>query len=250
MRSGCSLTEQALQSGSEAEVLLVEKQLSECLSDLATHELPLRPEENGQLSFIAETEGLCSAIRRLGSIITGSAVAGETVASGEGLRRCVLGQPTSITVTSKDRDGGLCQTGGVPLSAELNGADGTLVGEGEVIDHKDGTYSILYTLSNEGQYMLALRLYGQHIRGSPFSIRVIKHTQESENSKGAKSGLKSPGSSHITQRALKWPGSMYSSGRGKGNGIKDDLILRIGTDKCCEGGEPVLSLQDWFHLKM
>ncbi|XP_053086930.1 tripartite motif-containing protein 2 isoform X3 [Pangasianodon hypophthalmus] len=229
MRSGCRLTERALCSGSEAEVLLVEKQLSERLSDLATRELPLRPEENGQLSFTAETDGLCSSIRRLGSIITGSAVAGETVASGEGLRRCVVGRPTSITVTSKDRDGGLCQTGGAPLSAELNGADGTLVGEGEVVDHKDGTYDVLYTLSHEGQYMLALRLYGKHIRGSPFSIRATKHTQESDNTNGAKRCLKSLGSSHIKQQAVKRPGSMYSSGRGKGNATEDDLILRIGT---------------------
>ncbi|XP_053533400.1 tripartite motif-containing protein 2 isoform X1 [Ictalurus punctatus] len=228
MSSGCSLTERALLTGSEGEVLLVEKQLSECLSDLATRELPLRPEENGQLSFTAETDGLCSSIRRLGSIVTGSAVAGETVASGEGLRRCVVGQPTSITVTSKDRDGRLCQTGGAPLSAELNGADGTLVGEGEVVDHKDGTYDILYTLAHEGQYMLVLRLHGQHIRGSPFSIRATKHMQESDTN-GAKRWLKSPGSSHMKQRAIKRHGSMYSSGRGKGNGIEDDLILRIGT---------------------
>lgn len=231
MRSGCSLTERALQSGCEGEVLLVEKQLSERLSDLATRELPLRPAENGQLIFTAETEGLCNSIRRLGSIITGSAVAGETVVSGEALRRCVVGRLSSITVTSKDKDGRLCQTGGAPLSAELNGADGTLVGEGEVVDHKDGTYDILYTLSHEGQYMLALRLYGQHIRGSPFSIRATKHTQESENTKGAKRWLKSPGSSHIKQRAINRHGSMYSSGRGKGNAMEDDLILRIGTNK-------------------
>lgn len=231
IQNGCSLTERALRGGSQAEVLLVEKQLSERLSDLATRELPLRPEENGQLSFTAEIEGLCSSIRRLGSIITGSAVAGETMANGEGLRRCVVGQPTSITVSSKDRDGMLCQTGGAPISAELNGVDGTLVGEGEVVDHKDGTYDILYTLSQEGQYMLALRLYGQHIRGSPFSIRATKHTQESENTKGTKRWPKSLGSSHIQHQAIKQPSSIYSLGRGRGNTIEDDLILRIGTDK-------------------
>lgn len=232
MRSSCSLTEQAIRSGTEEEVLLVEKQLSKHLSELVTRELPLRPEENGQLRFTADTEGLCSSIRRLGSIITGSAVAGETEASGNGLRRCVVGHPTSITVTSKDRDGKLCQTGGAPLSAELNGADGTLVGEGEVVDHKDGSYNILYTLSHEGQYMLTLRLYGQHIRGSPFSIRATKHTQESESTKGAKRWLKSPESSHTKHQAIKRPGSVYSLGRVRGNAVKDDLMLRIGTYKC------------------
>lgn len=227
MLNSCSLTERAVLSGSEAEVLLVEKQLSECLSDLAIRKLPLRPEENGHLSFTAETDGLCSSIRRLGSIITGSAVAEETVASGEGLRRCVVGRRTTITVTSKERDGGLCHTGGAPLSSELNGADGTLVGEGEVVDHKDGTYDILYTLSHEGQYMLTLRLYGQHIRGSPFSIRATKHTLEKNNS--AKKRL--PWGANIKQQAAKLQDSMHTSGRGKRNTIEDNLILRIGTDK-------------------
>ncbi|XP_046699281.1 tripartite motif-containing protein 2 isoform X2 [Silurus meridionalis] len=230
MLSSCSLTERALCTGSEAEVLLVEKQLSERLSDLATRELPLRPEENGQLSFTAETESLCSSVRRLGSIITGSAVAGETVASGEGLRRCVVGRPTSITVTSKDREGGLCQTGGAPLSAELNGSDGTLVGEGEVVDHKNGTYEILYTLPHEGQYMLALRLYGKHIRGSPFSIRANKHTQISHTTNSTKRFLKAPGSFNSTPRGIRRPDSLYSSSRGRGgNAMEDDLIFRIGT---------------------
>ncbi|TTH23534.1 Tripartite motif-containing protein 2 [Bagarius yarrelli] len=214
--SGCRLTEEALRSSSEVEVLLMEKQLSERLSDLTTHQLPLRPQENGQLSFTAETDSLCSSIFRLGSIITGGVVAEETVASGEGLRRCTVGRATSITVTSKEKDGKMCLTGGAVLSAELNGADGTLVGEGEVVDHKDGTYDVLYTLSHEGQYMLALRLYGQHIYGSPFSIRATKHTQKPENT-------------NIKQQVIKQPGSLNSSGRSRGGAMQDDLILRIGS---------------------
>ncbi|XP_066514851.1 tripartite motif-containing protein 2 [Hoplias malabaricus] len=230
MRSSCNFTEQALSHGSEAEVLLVKKQMSERLGELASQELPLRPEENGQLEFLAETEGLKKSIHNLGAIVTTSAVSGETVATGEGLRHCAAGRPTSVTITTKDKDGGLCRTGGALLTAELSGAeDGVSAGEGELIDHKNGTYEFLYTLPHEGRFTLSLRLYGHHIRGSPFSIRATKAADPSANADGAKKRLKSPGSGHVKQRAIKRPASMYSSGRRKENPIEDDLMFRIGT---------------------
>ena len=230
MRNSCSFTEQALSHGSEAEVLLVKKQMSERLGELANQELPLRPEENGQLEFLAETEGLRKSIHNLGAIVTTNAVAGETVATGEGLRHCAAGRPTSITITTKDKDGGLCRTGGALLTAELSGAeDGAPAGEGELVDHKNGTYEFLYTLPCEGRFTLSLRLYGHHIRGSPFSIRATKPVDPSANADGAKKRLKSPGSGHVKQRAIKRPASMYSSGRRKENPIEDDLMFRIGT---------------------
>ncbi|XP_026059583.1 tripartite motif-containing protein 2 isoform X2 [Carassius auratus] len=176
IRSSCSFTEQALNHGSEAEVLLVKKQMSERLDELASQELPLRPEENSQLDFLVETDGLRKSIHNLGAIITTNAVAAETVATGEGLRHCIVGQPTSVTITTKDRDGGLCRTGNALLIADLSASDGTVVGED-----------------------------------------------------GGKKHLKSPGSSHVKQRAIKRPASMYSTGKRKENPIEDDLMFRIGT---------------------
>uniref|UniRef100_A0A8C2J3P1 Tripartite motif-containing protein 2 n=1 Tax=Cyprinus carpio TaxID=7962 RepID=A0A8C2J3P1_CYPCA len=229
IRSSCNFTEQALNHGSEAEVLLVKKQMSERLDELASQELPLRPEENSQLDFLVETDGLRKSIHNLGAIITTNAVAAETVATGEGLRHCIMGQPTSVTITTKDRDGGLCRTGNALLIADLSASDGTVVGEGEVTDHKNGTYEFVYTAPCEGRFTLSLKLYDQHIRGSPFSIRASKLADISLTSDGGKKHLKSPGSSHVKQRAIKRPASMYSTGKRKENPIEDDLMFRIGT---------------------
>uniref|UniRef100_W5LQP7 Tripartite motif-containing protein 2 n=1 Tax=Astyanax mexicanus TaxID=7994 RepID=W5LQP7_ASTMX len=230
MRSSCSFTEQALSHGSEAEVLLVKKQMSERLGELANQDLPLQPEENSQLEFLVETEGLRKSIHNLGAIVTTNAVAGETVATGEGLRHCTAGRPTSVTVTTKDKDGGLCRMGGALLTAQLSDVeDGIPFNEGELMDHKNGTYEFLYTLPREGRFTLSLRLYGHHIRGSPFSIRANKPVDPLANADGAKKRLKSPGSGHVKQRAIKRPASMYSSGRRKENPIEDDLMFRIGT---------------------
>ncbi|XP_069545859.1 tripartite motif-containing protein 2 isoform X3 [Brachyistius frenatus] len=183
INSSCNFTEQALSHGTEAEVLLVKKQMSERLVELASQELPLQPGENDQLDFLVETEGLKKSIHNLGTIVTTNAVASETVATGEGLRHCVVGMSTSITITTKDKDGELCKMGNAVISAEISSPEGSK-GDGEILDNKND---------------------------------------------GVKKRLKSPGSGHIKQKAIKRPASMYSTGRRKENPIEDDLIFRIGT---------------------
>ncbi|KAM9856850.1 tripartite motif-containing protein 2 [Aulostomus maculatus] len=228
INSSCNFTEQALSHGTEAEVLLVKKQMSERLLELAGQELPLLPGENDQLDFLVETEGLKKSIHNLGTIVTTNAVASETVATGEGLRHCVVGVPTSITITTKDKDGELCKMGNAVITAELTSTDGSK-GDGEILDNKNGTYEYLFTAPKEGTFNLSLRLYDQHIKGSPFKTKATKSLDISPTSDGIKKRLKSPGSGHVKQRAIKRPASMYSTGRRKENPIEDDLIFRIGT---------------------
>lgn len=226
INSSCNFTEEALSHGTEAEVLLVKKQMGERLIELANQELPLQPGENDQLDFLVETDGLKKSIHNLGTVVTTNAVASETVATGEGLRHCIVGVPTAITITTKDKDGELCKMGNAVISAEISSPDGRKV-DGEILDNKNGTYEYLFTASKEGSYNLSLRLYNQHIRGSPFKIKATIHA--SPNADGTKKRLKSPGSGHIKQKAIKRPASMYSTGRRKENPIEDDLIFRIGT---------------------
>uniref|UniRef100_A0A8C4IMI5 Tripartite motif-containing protein 2 n=1 Tax=Dicentrarchus labrax TaxID=13489 RepID=A0A8C4IMI5_DICLA len=228
INSSCNFTEQALSHGTEAEVLLVKKQMSERLIELASQELPLQPGENDQLDFLVETDGLKKSIHNLGTIVTTNAVASETVATGEGLRHCVVGVPTSITITTKDKDRELCKMGNAVIKAELSSPDGSK-GVGEILDNKNGTYEYLFTAPKEGTFNLSLRLYDQHIKGSPFKIKATKSIDVSPTSDGMKKRLKSPGSGHIKQKAIKRPASMYSTGRRKENPIEDDLIFRIGT---------------------
>ncbi|XP_061107269.1 tripartite motif-containing protein 2-like isoform X1 [Conger conger] len=228
INSSCNFTEQALSRGSDSEVLLVKKQMTERLGDLAGREYSLQPEENDQLDFLVETEGLKKSIHNLGTIVTTNAVAYETVASGEGLRQCVVGHPTSVTITTKDKDGELCKTGNACLTAEICTPDGS-VADGEILDNKNGTYDFLYTVQKEGSFTLSLRLYDQHIKGSPFKLKVAKSTEALPTADGAKKRVKSPGSGRIRQKGVKRTGSMFSTAKRKENPVEDDLIFRVGT---------------------
>ncbi|XP_062872940.1 tripartite motif-containing protein 3 isoform X2 [Trichomycterus rosablanca] len=231
IESSCTFTEQALNHGSATEVLLVQKQMGERVAALARHAYPDQPHENGHLECQVETEGLRRSIQNLGVLITTSAVGHTSVATGEGLRHAVVGQHTTVTVTTKDKAGELVKSGSAALKAQISGPDGSVT-RAEVTDNKNGTYEVGYTLPGEGEFSFSLLLYGQAIRGSPFRLRAIKVSDAPHSPEDVKRRVKSPaggGGGHIRQKALRRPSSMYSTTKKKENPIEDELIFRVGT---------------------
>ncbi|XP_006162047.1 tripartite motif-containing protein 3 isoform X2 [Tupaia chinensis] len=229
--SSCSFAEQALRLGSAPEVLLVRKHMRERLSALAAQAFPERPHENAQLELVLEVDGLRRSVLNLGALLTTSATAHETVATGEGLRQALVGQPASLTVTTKDKDGRLVRTGSAELRAEITGPDGTRLPV-PVVDHKNGTYELVYTARAEGELLLSVLLYGQPVRGSPFRVRALRPGDLPPSPDDVKRRVKSPGGpgSHVRQKAVRRPSSMYSTGgKRKDNPIEDELVFRVGS---------------------
>uniref|UniRef100_A0A3Q1CE32 RING-type E3 ubiquitin transferase n=1 Tax=Amphiprion ocellaris TaxID=80972 RepID=A0A3Q1CE32_AMPOC len=230
IQSSCSFTEHALSHGSATEVLLVQKQMGERVSALARHSFPEYPHENGHLECQVETDGLRRSIQNLGVLITTGAVGHTSVATGEGLRHALVSQHTTITVTTKDKDGELVKTGNAALRAEIVSADGACT-EAEVVDNKNGTYEVGYTLRSEGEFTFSLLLYEQPVRGSPFRLRGVKPSDVLQSPDDVKRRVKSPsgGGGHVRQKAVRRPSSMYSTTKKKENPIEDELIYRVGT---------------------
>ncbi|XP_069748406.1 tripartite motif-containing protein 2-like [Narcine bancroftii] len=228
IRSSWEFTEQALSQGTEAEVLLVKKQMNETLSELAAEDFPLQPQENQHLECVVETEVVRKSLHNLGALITTSAVARQTVASGEGLRNTVVGQQTTVTITTKDKDGELVKSGSAEVQAQVTAPDGSTT-RGEVVDNRNGTYDLLYTLRTEGDHILSVTLYGQPVKGSPFRVRAAKPSDLSQSPDDVRRRVKSPGSGHIRQKAVRRPASMYSASKRKDNPIEDELIFRVGS---------------------
>uniref|UniRef100_A0A8C1ZH86 Tripartite motif-containing protein 2 n=1 Tax=Cyprinus carpio TaxID=7962 RepID=A0A8C1ZH86_CYPCA len=220
----CSQTGEALDGENKAVILQTHKDVGERLSDLASQGLPLQPEENDQLDLMMEIEGLRKSIHNLGTIVTTNAVASQTEASGEGLEQCVVGQPATVIITTRDKSGGLCKTGNAIISAEVCTPDGS-VADGEIVDHKNGTYEFQYTVKKEGNFSLALRLYDQHIKGSPFQLKV---TSSPDDSPPTTTAANSPGS-RSRQKGVRRGGSLLGTPKKRVNPIEDDLIFRIGT---------------------
>uniref|UniRef100_A0A667ZX57 Tripartite motif-containing protein 2 n=1 Tax=Myripristis murdjan TaxID=586833 RepID=A0A667ZX57_9TELE len=226
MTASCSQTEEALGEEACAANLQAERDLGERLGELASYGLPCQPEENDQLDLLMETDGLRKSIHNLGTIVTTSAVASQSEAMGAGLEQCVVGHPASVTIVTRDKAGGACKSGNAILSAEVFTPDGSIV-DGEIVDHKNGTYEFVYIVPKEGDFSLALRLYDQHIKGSPFKLTVTREPADICYLIRAKRRGKSPGQK---KKGSKRTSSALGTPRRKTqNPIEDDLIFRIGT---------------------
>ncbi|XP_075948323.1 tripartite motif-containing protein 2 isoform X1 [Anarhichas minor] len=245
--ASCTQTEEALAGEVCAASLQAEQELQGRLGELAELGLPCQPEENDQLDLLLETDGLRKSIHNLGTIVTTSAVASQSEAMGAGLEQCIVGHPASVTIVTRDKSGGACKSGNAILSAEVFTPDGSIV-DGEIVDHKNGTYEFVYTVPKEGDFSLALRLYDQHIKGSPFKLTINRlleaevevspstttatnsaayATPSTGSSEGAKRRGKSPGQK---KKGSKRASSALGTPRRKTqNPIEDDLIFRIGT---------------------
>uniref|UniRef100_A0A665T4S6 RING-type E3 ubiquitin transferase n=1 Tax=Echeneis naucrates TaxID=173247 RepID=A0A665T4S6_ECHNA len=230
--AACAQTEDTLAGEACGANLQAERELGEKLAELASIGLPCQPEENDQLDLVMETDGLRKSIHNLGTIVTTSAVASQSEAMGIGLEQCIVGHPASVTIVTRDKSGGACKSGNAILSAEVFTPDGSIV-DGEIVDHKNGTYEFVYTVPKEGNFSLALRLYDQHIKGSPFKLTVSRVSPSTTT--GAKRRGKSPGQK---KKGSKRASSALGTPRRKTqNPIEDDLIFRIGerflwTGKC------------------
>ncbi|XP_053934861.1 tripartite motif-containing protein 3 [Cuculus canorus] len=228
LQSSVALAERALGRGSAAEVLLLRKQVGERLGELAARDFPEQPQQNAHLDCALEPDGVRKSILNLGALVTTDAAAHKTVAAGEGLRHAVVGQPASLSVTTKDKDGQLVRSGGAAVRFQVTGADGAAV-EAEVQDNKNGTYELTYTPRAEGDLQLAVALYGRPIRGSPFRVRAVRACDVPASPDDVKRRVKSPSGGHVRQKAVRRPSSMYGSAKKKENPIEDELIFRVGT---------------------
>ena len=200
--------------------------MTERLAQLADMDIQKLPEENDFLAFNdTELKSAKKFLKNLGGVQTNSAVAFETVASGEGLKRCYVGRQALVNITTKDRNGDLVKVGHSSFTAEVASSGGELTAA-DVMDNKNGTYDLVYAIPEPGTYQLDIKLYGQHIKGSPFRV---KGYAESDSLERSGSTSKIPKTSAIKQRGTKRPSSSRSVGSNrKSNPIEDDLLQKIG----------------------
>ncbi|XP_022709435.1 filamin-A-like isoform X1 [Varroa jacobsoni] len=87
----------------------------------------------------------------------------RVVCSGEGLTGGIVGKPMKAFLDT--RAGGPGE-----LSAHCLGP--SKMARCELISHGDGTFELLVTPLESGKHMLSIKYGGQHVPGSPFTIRV------------------------------------------------------------------------------
>ncbi|XP_043563255.1 E3 ubiquitin-protein ligase TRIM71 [Chiloscyllium plagiosum] len=170
LESTIDCVQKALLDGRDVDVLLAKEQMFVQIQDLKKLRNLLQPQDDDTLSFIPPDGVLYKAIKSLG-IISSSAYAPISTATGEGLKRALRGKMSSFTVITKDHTGEGRSSGGDLVVVVIMGPDGCLF-RADVLDHHDGTYTVSYSPHLEGEHVVSVTIRGQHIENSPFRVIV------------------------------------------------------------------------------
>ncbi|XP_065892071.1 E3 ubiquitin-protein ligase TRIM45-like [Dysidea avara] len=88
----------------------------------------------------------------------------------------IAGKKVEVTIITKDNNGDHCPTGGHKVFVQLISFTGNVT-VGEVKDNNDGSYVASFVGEQVGEAKLHVSINGQEIKGSPYSIVVIRNYQ-------------------------------------------------------------------------
>ena len=166
--------EKLLTQSTDAEVVQLKKPLQNILERAGQVE-PVEhdPENLFELLFV-ENKKILETINTGGiGFLKFQTVAKESVAEGKGLCEGSVGREAQFNLTTRNAAAEQCYSKRDNVTVDLRDERGQ---EGIttflVNDNKNGTYKITYFPTFEGKCNLRVKVNGQHIRGSPFSVFI------------------------------------------------------------------------------
>ena len=166
----CDKSSNALDRGTESDILKVKQQILENLQELQSQRFLLQSCEDDAILFTPPDTALQTAIGSMG-IISSGAYPPFCSAVGEGLRRAIKQKFAIFTVVAKDHQGSNRCIGGDLVRVVVSDPDGKHF-TGEVFDRQNGNYTVSYRPLVEGEHLIYVTIRGQAIMDSPFRVIV------------------------------------------------------------------------------
>ena len=168
-----SFVNDSLRTGSQGEVMKIKKTVTEQIKEVKDNFKPdiLPPCELANVKFLPSTEVL-QACQKIGRVLVQEACPEKCHAMGKGLEVAEPGERATAVLQVVDNEGE-----SFPIA--IKGVTGELVSEttGEKKDCSvkktgDSQYEISYQPASRGRHQLHIKVEGDHIKGSPFSVTV------------------------------------------------------------------------------
>ena len=170
-----SFVRESLRTGSQGEVMKMKKAVVKQIKEMTDNFKPdmLPPCELANVKFTSSPE-LSKSCRQFGRVLLAHTSPEKCYATGKGLEVAKLGERATAVLHVIDHKGKACTTPVEFLTCEL-------VSEitGEKIDcsvkkAEASQYEISYQATSRGRHQLHIKVEGEHIKGSPFPVTVIK----------------------------------------------------------------------------
>ena len=168
-----TFVKESLKRGSQGEVMKMKKGVSRQIKEITDSIKPdqLPPCEVPNVRFSPSPE-LTQNCRQFGTICTSNASPEKSYATGKGLEVAVRGEKATAIVHVCDEEGKVCPEPVESLTCELTSDTNRDKMKGSVKKRKDGQFEMSYQASSRGRHQLHIKVKGEHIKGSPFSVTV------------------------------------------------------------------------------
>ena len=205
---------ESLETGRQAEVLMMKTAVVKQVKELTTTFSPdlLQPSKKADMTFSAPTD-LVAACQKYGQVSApGFPDPSKCHTTGKGTEAAVVGETATALLQATDFSGQPCEEPVLSLECELvSELTGTRT-RGSVERRGQSQYEISYQPTIKGRHQLHIKVEGQHIRASPFSI-------------SAKSSVKKLGTPILTLGVVKKPWGVAINQRG------EVVVTEVGA--CC-----------------
>ena len=164
-----------LRTGSEGEILAMKKPVVKQIKEVTTYFKPdtLVPEEHADIRFSCVTE-LSAACQQFGKVYVSTVSPEKCHATGKGLEVATIREEATITLHVIDQQGQEYEKLIESISCELVSCkDGTTV-KPDVKRRDRNKYEISYKPATRGRHQLHIRVEGEHVKGSPFTVVALR----------------------------------------------------------------------------
>ena len=97
----------------------------------------------------------------------------ESIAEGKGLREATVGREAQLNLTTRSANNKQCYDKRDIVTVEMRDEHGQeCVTKVQIDDNKDGIYNISYSPKVQGSCKLSIKVNGEHVRDSPFTVLV------------------------------------------------------------------------------
>ena len=172
-------TETLLKRSKSAEMVILDESLHLIFPEAVNYEkeeVDCDPESLRQFLFL-ENETLTDKINTegIGSIKTflSPTSAHQSSAKGKGISEATVGLQGKLVLITKNSEGEQCYEERDCVTVEIRNQQGhDCATEAQVQNNRDGSYNISYFAKETGKFSASVKVNGEHVLGSPFSIRA------------------------------------------------------------------------------
>ena len=167
--------EGSLKTSTEGEILAMKTTVLKQVQQITAEFNPntLAPEQKANMILVTNNvQELHRTCRGFAEVVAQSVCPEKCYVTGDGLKTATVGEEATATLHARDKDGEGYEGPILDLTAELvYDKDGT-VARCPVKEGKRGEHLVKYKPTTRGKHELHIRIRGESIKGSPFTVRV------------------------------------------------------------------------------